>query len=586
MAADRATGADSDAETVEDPAASDRRPPPDRPGTEGFPSRAESRAGAAAANETTREQKDAIPADASTVRPADDSAKEADPGAADDQPPSSEDVDTGQRFSKEANEPAGPLPPEVGRVDIESDPEGGSENRGSLELSDSSNSAQVEAADTPATPQDAPGPGDTDGDEPTPSPEPASETGTADVTATGDTESAEASHGEDGNDQFSSADTVRQEGGQTATEEEDLQSDLSKAETSEGNADDRLSDVPGQVNDGIEPSIAQKGTGESPTILDRIKAPTARGAVEDTSEKITDLAKQAKDSPGAAIFQPADRGERRVEPLDDRAYAEHTRHVESKVSDALEQGESTDVKHTLNPERTTWDPDRIEVHQQIVDELYSAAADVPNDGQAIIAGGLGGAGKSTTLEDHAGIDRSKYLTINPDDIKESLGRRGMIPAVGGLAPMECSALVHEESSQVAGLLAGRAYADRKNVIWDITMSSKSSAAKRIQQLRDAGYSSIEGVFVHIPVDKSVERAEARHRHGLEDYRNGEGLGGRYVPPDIIRANADPTWGSVNRGVFEELKPQFDRWRIYDNSVDGRDPVLLESSDSSEGNKDE
>jgi predicted ABC-type ATPase len=124
------------------------------------------------------------------------------------------------------------------------------------------------------------------------------------------------------------------------------------------------------------------------------------------------------------------------------------------------------------------------------------------------------------------------------------------------------------------------------VIWDITMSSKSSAAKRIQQLRDAGYSNIEGVFVHIPVDKSVERAEARHRRGLEDYRNGEGLGGRYVPPDVIRANADPTWGSVNRGVFEELRPQFDRWRIYDNSVDGRDPVLLESSDSSEGNEDE
>ena len=152
--------------------------------------------------------------------------------------------------------------------------------------------------------------------------------------------------------------------------------------------------------------------------------------------------------------------------------------------------------------------------------------------------------------------------------------------------MECSALVHEESAQIARALASKAYADRKNVIWDITMSSKPSTARRIQQLRDAGYSTIEGVFVHIPVEKSVERAEARHRRGLEDYRNGEGLGGRYVPPEIIRANADPTWGSVNRRVFDELKPQFDRWRIYDNSVDGRDPVLVESSDDSEGNENE
>ena len=460
MAADRATEADNDAETVEKPAAD--RPPPDRPGTHGFPSRAESRACAAAANESSREQEDASPLGETTGAPADDDAGKTGSGAADDEPSSSESADTEQR-----------LPDETDRA----------------------------------------------------------------------------------------------------------------ARTFEGDAGHRPSDVPGRVDDGVEPSVSSRKVGESPEIIHRVKASVAGGALGDRSDTVADPAKQAKDPPGVALFQPADRSERRVEPLDDRAYAEHTRHVESTVREAIERGESTDVKYTLNPERTIWDFDRAEVHQQILDELYSAAADVPNDGQAIIAGGLGGAGKSTTLEDHAGIDRSKYLTINPDDIKEALGRRGMIPDLEGLAPMERSALVHEESSQIAGALADRAYADRKNVIWDITMSSKSSVAKRIQQLRDAGY-DIEGVFVHIPVEKSVERAEARHRQGLEDYRNGEGLGGRYVPLDIIRANADPTWGSVNRGVFEELKPQFDRWRIYDNSVDGRDPVLLESSDSSEGSEDE
>ena len=114
----------------------------------------------------------------------------------------------------------------------------------------------------------------------------------------------------------------------------------------------------------------------------------------------------------------------------------------------------------------------------------------------------------------------------------------MIPPVKGLAPMERSSLIHEESSEIAASLAGRAY------------------------------------------------AQARHRHGLEDYRDGEGLGGRYVPPHVIRANADATWGSVNRGVFEDVKPQFDSWKLYDNSVDGRGPVLLESSDGSERDDDE
>jgi hypothetical protein len=311
---------------------------------------------------------------------------------------------------------------------------------------------------------------------------------------------------------------------------------------------------------------------EAPAKADPAKEPEAPGSAVETDER--------------TVARTPDRPTQRLEPLTDRGYAEHTTRVESDLTAALARGESTDVTLTTDPERTAWRPDRAKLHRQIVDDLYSAAADVPNDGQAIMAGGLGGAGKSTTLEGHAGIDRSDYLTINPDDIKESMARRGMIPPVKGLAPMERSALIHEESSDIATSLAGRAYADRKNVIWDITMSSRASVARRLQHLREAGYRNVEGIFVHIPVEKSVERAQARHRHGLEDYRNGEGLGGRYVPPHVIRANADSTWGSVNRGVFEDMKPQFDSWKLYDNSVDGRGPVLLESSDGSERDNDE
>jgi hypothetical protein len=54
MGVDR-TGADTDnpAEAAEEPPPPERRPPPDRPGAEGVPSRADSRNGAAAANETS-----------------------------------------------------------------------------------------------------------------------------------------------------------------------------------------------------------------------------------------------------------------------------------------------------------------------------------------------------------------------------------------------------------------------------------------------------------------------------------------------------------------------------------------------------
>jgi predicted kinase len=208
--------------------------------------------------------------------------------------------------------------------------------------------------------------------------------------------------------------------------------------------------------------------------------------------------------------------------------------------------------------------------------LYEQAADVPCERKAVMAGGLGGAGKSTVLENHAGIDKSSYLTINPDVIKEEMAKRGLVPQVDGLTPMEATDLVHEESSHVAKLLAGRALADGKNVVWDITMSSRPSVEQRLDDLDSAGYET-KGIFVDIPVEVSVQRAEGRFWHGHEDYRNGVGQGGRYVPPEVIRKQADPEWGSVNRRVFEETKHRFSEWAIYDNSVYGREPVLVASS---------
>jgi hypothetical protein len=140
--------------------------------------------------------------------------------------------------------------------------------------------------------------------------------------------------------------------------------------------------------------------------------------------------------------------------------------------------------------------------------------------------------------------------------------------------MEASDLVHEESSDVAKRLARRAQTDGKNVIWDITMSSQVSTEWRINALRQAGYMRIEGIFVDITVETSVTRADGRHRQGHDDYRADEGSGGRFVPAEMIRVQADPEWGSRNRKTFEEVKHHFDAWSRFDNS--GSAPVLVEA----------
>ena len=109
------------------------------------------------------------------------------------------------------------------------------------------------------------------------------------------------------------------------------------------------------------------------------------------------------------------------------------------------------------------------------------------------------------------------------------------------------------------------------------MSAQKTTEKRISDLRNAGYSRIDGLFIDIPVETSIKRTEARHRLGHDQYRAGEGLGGRYLPPEVIQRQIDSEWSSRNRRTFESVKHNFNDWSIYDNSTDGRRAVLRESS---------
>jgi predicted ABC-type ATPase len=209
-------------------------------------------------------------------------------------------------------------------------------------------------------------------------------------------------------------------------------------------------------------------------------------------------------------------------------------------------------------------------------DLYEVASGVACEYKAVVAGGLGGAGKTTVLGRHAVINLTEYLVINPDDIKEQMARRGLIPHVEGLSPMEASDLVHEESSVIAKRLAHRAYAAGKNLVWAVTMSTGNSTMKRIEALRSAGYAQVHGVFVDIPVEVSVRRADTRHREGHDAYLTGNGLGGRYVAAEVIRSRADEEWGSKNRRNFDQVKDRFDAWLVYHNSLDYEDPVVIDS----------
>lgn len=265
-----------------------------------------------------------------------------------------------------------------------------------------------------------------------------------------------------------------------------------------------------------------------------------------------------------------------AKPLSDAEYAKHAAEVREALSDARKNHRGTEYLFTIDARRTVWMSERAALHQEILEEMYSAADQVPCAGEAILAGGLPGAGKTTVLTKWADVDTSRFLVLNPDEIKENMARRGVVPVIQKLSPMEATDLVHEESSHITKQLALLAYAHRRNVIWDITMSSSNTTQWRISELRNAGYDAIGGIFVDIPVEVSVGRTETRHRIGHEQFLARNGLGGRCIPTQLIWAQADEQFGSRNRAVFETVKPQFDWWRHYDNSIDGRSAQLIDS----------
>jgi predicted kinase len=263
--------------------------------------------------------------------------------------------------------------------------------------------------------------------------------------------------------------------------------------------------------------------------------------------------------------------------MTDAEHAAHVAQVNALLADAQAAGQVTHVLHTMDRGHEVWSYERRLVHDSLLQAMYAQAAGVPCEHRAILAGGLPGAGKTTVLSRHADVDLSQYLAINPDLIKEELARRGLLPQIDGLTPMEAARLAHEEASHIAKRLAHRAQADGTNMIWDVTMSRPQTCAGRIAALTAAGYARVDGIFVDVPVRVSLLRADARHRQGHDSYRAGSGVGGRFVPQELILAQANPQWGSVNRATFELVKDRFTAWARYDNSVNGRAARLVADS---------
>jgi hypothetical protein len=214
-----------------------------------------------------------------------------------------------------------------------------------------------------------------------------------------------------------------------------------------------------------------------------------------------------------------------------------------------------------------WTGERARQQRLLVTGMYQAAAGVPRERRAAIAGGLPGADKDAEL-DRAGLDRSRYLTVSIDAILDRMAGAGLIPEAGrhegsghegssyegsghegsghegsgqeanGSSPLARAGQVHAEAQYLAKRVLLRALVDGRNLILDISLASWRAAEAWTYALRFADY-EMTAVFAAIGVDEAVREAEEARRRGEEEFRRGRGYGGRVIPAAAIRALASP-----------------------------------------------
>lgn len=198
--------------------------------------------------------------------------------------------------------------------------------------------------------------------------------------------------------------------------------------------------------------------------------------------------------------------------------------------------------------------ERTEKHKEIIKELFKNADSArPKNGEKpkfLVLGGRGGSGKSKF--DGLVYDRSKYIVLDADAIKE------MLPEYRGYNAFE----VHEESSDILKQALKKAQKKGLNVVLDGTMKTFSSTEKKIKDFADKGY-DIEMYYMHLPREKSAERAIGRFM----------GDNGRYVPLNVL---LDMKHNEEN---FDALKKYASKWAFYNNDVPRKEdkPILVDKN---------
>ncbi len=215
----------------------------------------------------------------------------------------------------------------------------------------------------------------------------------------------------------------------------------------------------------------------------------------------------------------------------------------------------TDVR--FKDENGNYKPERLKLHNAIVDEINKTAGKSEKKPVAFLMGGGSATGKSTLREvailNNLKKDGKSAGIVDCDDIKKA------IPEYKTLHRTVAAKTVHDESSDVTVYALNTLIAQKKNLIFDGTMKNYDKYSSLIKQLKKEGY-EVNIMIADCPLEVAIERSEKRAKET-----------GRKVPVDIIKeshANVP--------GAFVKLKKLVDNYTVYDTSE--KTPKLIHSQD--------
>lgn len=181
---------------------------------------------------------------------------------------------------------------------------------------------------------------------------------------------------------------------------------------------------------------------------------------------------------------------------------------------------------------------------RVARQYRAQRADAPTQGRsALVAAGVPGAGKSTTINAFA----AGYRRIDPDQIKDillaELDTAGLIDVrndpvlADGLpvSPGELAGWVHNASTEAADQVRLASLQLGENFVMEGTLSWRPLTESHVDELAAGGYERLTIVDVEVPLPVAVEQSKQRwwlDRHAGR-ITHGVALGGRFIAESVL-----------------------------------------------------